>query len=169
MPETLPFEKGDWVIDENRPGRPGIFTGRIQQQGHFVLAEIEYGPGDRRFRPMVYLQPAPCEQGLAIADRIGKSHGPGSWQPNIPSCTAGGAPLMRMAQGAPRLKPICAVSWRLTRTIRWPCITKTRHSLLSKRKTSLKRCYSLRPWVPVMDRSRRQRRASPGDIGVGPR
>jgi superfamily II DNA or RNA helicase len=73
MPENLSFQKGDWIIDQNQPGRPGIFTGRTQRHGHFLLAEIEFGPGDRRFRPTAYLRPAPREQSLTIAERIGES------------------------------------------------------------------------------------------------
>src|SRR5690606_5155237 len=58
-PEEPPqFNKGDWVLDSGNPGRPGIFTGRTEQQGPFLMLEIEFGPGDRTFRPVDYLRPA---------------------------------------------------------------------------------------------------------------
>lgn len=56
MPQMIPFSKGDWVNDTQNPGRPGIFTGRTSKQGPFVLIELEYGPNDRRYRPLQYLE-----------------------------------------------------------------------------------------------------------------
>lgn len=75
MSDTVPFQKGDWVIDRNNPGRPGIFTGKTQRQGPFLLAELEYGPGDRRLRPVDYLQAAPRYASGSLAERLGK----GTW------------------------------------------------------------------------------------------
>jgi len=56
MTQQVPFTPGEWLVDENNPGRPGIFTGNTQVQGPFFLIELEYGPSDRRFRPAQYLQ-----------------------------------------------------------------------------------------------------------------
>jgi len=62
--------KGDWVIDTNNPGRPGIFTGRTQRQGPFLMLEIEFGPGDRRFRPVNHLRRAREDDDSSILGRL---------------------------------------------------------------------------------------------------
>lgn len=66
------FARGDWVVDSNNPGRPGIFTGRTTTQGSFTLLEIEFGPGDRRFRPLDYLRPAGQTTAQDLGSRLAR-------------------------------------------------------------------------------------------------
>jgi superfamily II DNA or RNA helicase len=66
------FSRGDWVVDINNPGRPGIFTGRTTIQGPFTLLEIEFGPGDRRYRPLDYLRPAGQTAAHDLASRLAR-------------------------------------------------------------------------------------------------
>jgi superfamily II DNA or RNA helicase len=68
--DEIPFGPGEWVVDLHNPGRPGIFTGKTQQQGPFTLVELEYGPGDRRFRPLDYLESANQGRSNALEERI---------------------------------------------------------------------------------------------------
>lgn len=70
--QQFPFKKGDWVEDTQNPGRPGIFTGETSQQGPFQLIELEYGPGDRRFRPLQYLAAIERSDDKSIKGRLGK-------------------------------------------------------------------------------------------------
>lgn len=69
MPTLSP---GDWVLDTNNPGRPGIFTGRTTNQGPFTLLEIEFGPGDRRYRPSDFIKPAGQTTAQDLASRLAR-------------------------------------------------------------------------------------------------
>lgn len=68
--EDIPFKPGEWVVDLHNPGRPGIYTGNSQRQGPFLLIELEYGPGDRRFRPLDYLEKANQGSDESVEGRI---------------------------------------------------------------------------------------------------
>jgi len=67
----LPFAEGDWVIDRNKPGINGIFTGNSTKRGSRIVVEIEWGPNDRSWRPLDYIEPAAKdEDSLSLIERI---------------------------------------------------------------------------------------------------
>ncbi len=67
----LPFEKGAWVVDRANPGKNGIFTGEVTKRGPHLVVELEYGPKDRVWRPVRFLEPAAHdEDSLSLLERI---------------------------------------------------------------------------------------------------
>ena len=36
----IPFKKGDWVIDKNKPGQPGQYTGNWRKVGPHAMIQL---------------------------------------------------------------------------------------------------------------------------------
>jgi len=71
---SIPFLKGDWVIDLNNPSQPGQYTGAYHPAGPHVMIQLSYPTGETCYRPLIYLEKMP-EQGFkSIEDRISAGH-----------------------------------------------------------------------------------------------
>ena len=71
---SIPFLKGDWVIDLNNPSQPGQYTGSNHPAGPHVMVQLSYPTGETCYRPLIYLEKMP-EQGFkSIEDRITAGH-----------------------------------------------------------------------------------------------
>jgi len=71
---SIPFEKGDWVVDLNNPGQPGQYTGEHRQAGPHIMVQLSFPTGECCFRPLTYLEKMP-EQGFkSVKERITAGH-----------------------------------------------------------------------------------------------
>lgn len=66
----IPFQPGDWVIDQANPGQRGQYTGKSRTAGSHIMVELEYPDGSVKWRPLRSLQAIPKEGGGSIEDRI---------------------------------------------------------------------------------------------------
>lgn len=66
----IPFQVGDWLMDQHNPGQRGQYTGRTRLAGSHVMVELRYPDGSLRMRPLRSLDAAPVEGGASIETRL---------------------------------------------------------------------------------------------------
>lgn len=53
----IPFALGEWVLDRNKPGQPGQYTGKCRKVGPHIMLQLSYPGGGITFRPLSSLEP----------------------------------------------------------------------------------------------------------------
>ena len=66
----VPFQIGDWVIDLQKAGERGQYTGKSRKAGPNVMVELRYPDGRQMQRPLRSLKAAPDEGGSSIESRL---------------------------------------------------------------------------------------------------
>ncbi|NJD37160.1 MAG: hypothetical protein FIA89_02380 [Geobacter sp.] len=74
LPPEIPFSPGDWIIDLNNPGQPGLFTGKWIKAGPHIMVQLSYPGGGVTSRPLLYLQPMAHGSVTSIEGRIREGH-----------------------------------------------------------------------------------------------
>ena len=69
----VPFQIGDWVLDLQKAGERGQYTGKSRKNGPIVMVELRYPDGRQMWRPLRSLQVAPDEGGASIENRLQSS------------------------------------------------------------------------------------------------
>lgn len=68
--DGVPFQIGDWVIDLQKAGERGQYTGKSRKAGPNVMVELRYPDGRQMQRPLRSLQAATDEGGSSIESRL---------------------------------------------------------------------------------------------------
>ncbi len=71
---SIPFAPGDWVIDQNNPGRPGQYTGNWRLAGPHIMVQLCYPTGGNSYRPLACLIPLPQDLTGSIKGRLRAGH-----------------------------------------------------------------------------------------------
>jgi len=74
MDSSIPFIKGQQVLNKNDPTERGIFTGRTQQAGSILLAEIQYPNGNIRFLPVYSLEALDFDVTRSLKEKLQAGH-----------------------------------------------------------------------------------------------
>ena len=56
MCNDIPFLADEWLLDKNRPGQPGQYTGNCRKVGPHVMLQLKYPGGATSYRPLTSLQ-----------------------------------------------------------------------------------------------------------------
>ncbi len=70
MSTGVQFQIHDWVIDLQKPGERGQYTGKSRKAGPNVMVELRYPDGRQMWRPLRSLQAAPDDGGTSIESRL---------------------------------------------------------------------------------------------------
>ncbi len=54
---NVPFSPDQWIIDRNKPGQPGQYTGKWRKVGPHIMIQLSYPGGGNAYRPLTSLEP----------------------------------------------------------------------------------------------------------------
>jgi len=70
----IPFNPGDWLIDQNNPGKPGQYTGNWRKNGPYIMIQLSYPGGGTSYRPLTYLDKMTETLAVSIEERLQAGH-----------------------------------------------------------------------------------------------
>lgn len=69
----IPFSPEEWVIDRNKPGQPGQYTGNFREIGPHVMLQIRYPGGSTSYRPQSCLE-LMTQSPLSVSEQLRSGH-----------------------------------------------------------------------------------------------
>jgi len=69
----IPFSPGDWVIDRNKPGQPGQYSGNWRKVGPHIMVQLTYPGGGTAYRPLTCLESMTRTPGT-ISEKLQAGH-----------------------------------------------------------------------------------------------
>lgn len=69
----IPFNPGEWVIDRNRPGQPGQYTGSLREIGPHLMVQLRYPGGSSSYRPLACLEPM-TQLSISVSEQLRSGH-----------------------------------------------------------------------------------------------
>lgn len=69
----IPFLPGDWVVDRNKPGQPGQYTGKWRNVGPHAMVQLSFPGGGTIYRPLSCLESMPKTSG-SISEKLRAGH-----------------------------------------------------------------------------------------------
>ena len=69
---TIPFGRGEWILDRHNPGQPGQYTGRHRMAGPHMMLQLQFPTGETTFRPLDCLEPIAKASANTLTERLVK-------------------------------------------------------------------------------------------------
>ena len=69
----IPFKPEEWVVDRNKPGQPGQYTGNFREVGPHIMVQIQYPGGSTSYRPLTCIEPM-TRLSNSVSDQLRMGH-----------------------------------------------------------------------------------------------